>query len=125
MGVNDYPVLAWQTDLALADYSGVDAALATIPADLSLYTAESAAAVATARDAVDRTLTADQQTQVDDMAAAIEAALAALELAPAPEKDPAAETLPATGDATLPAAIGCCGAGMSAAALGLFARKRR
>lgn len=190
MGVNDYPVLAWQTDLALADYSGVDAALATIPADLSLYTAESAAAVTTARDAVDRTLTADQQTQVDDMAAAIEAAvsaleklanydavdaavakanaldrsryteetlakldaavaavvrgygesrqdevddmaatieaaLAALELAPAPEKDPVAETLPATGDATLIAAIGCCGAGMSATAIGLFARKRR
>lgn len=78
MGIDGHPVLATQTHLIAADYSGVDAALATIP-DLSLYTAESAAAVTTARDAVDRTLTADQQTQVDDMAAAIEAAVDALE----------------------------------------------
>ena len=79
MGINGHPVLATQTHLISADYSGVDTALATIPADLSLYTAESAAAVTAARDAVDRTLTADQQTQVDDMATAIEAAVSALE----------------------------------------------
>ena len=100
MGVDGYPVLAWQTDLALADYSGVDAALATIPADLSLYTAESAAAVTTARDAVDRTLTADQQTQVDDMAATVEAALAALEEVPSSGTQ-SGDPLAATGDPTV------------------------
>lgn len=83
MGVNGYPVLAWQTNLVAADYSGVDDALAKIPADLSLYTAESAAAVETARDAVDRTLAADRQSEVDAMADAIEDALAALEYKPA------------------------------------------
>lgn len=79
MGVNGYPVLAWQTNLVAADYSGVNDALAKIPADLSLYTAESAAAVETARDAVDRTLAADRQSEVDAMAEAIEDAVAALE----------------------------------------------
>lgn len=83
MGVSGYPALAWQTNLVAADYSGVDDALAKIPADLSLYTAESAAAVETARDAVDRTLAADRQSEVDAMADAIEDALAALEYKPA------------------------------------------
>lgn len=78
-GVGGHPVLWWQTGLVAADYSAVDDALAQIPADLSLYTAESATAVEAARDAVDRTLTADQQAQVDAMADAIEAAVAALE----------------------------------------------
>lgn len=54
-----------------------------------------------------------------------EETLAALELAPAPEKDPVVEALPATGDAALIATIGCGGAGMFAAAIGIFARKRR
>lgn len=83
MGIDGHPVLATQTHLIAADYSGVDDALAKIPANLSLYTAESAAAVETARDAVDRTLTADCQSEVDAMADAIEDALAALEYKPA------------------------------------------
>ena len=66
-------------EYAPADYVDVDAALAQIPADLSGYTTESAAAVEAARDTVDRTLTADQQDEVDAMADAIEAAVAALE----------------------------------------------
>lgn len=78
-GVGGHPVLWWQADLVAADYSAVDDALAKIPADLSGYTAESAAAVEAARGAVDRTLTADQQAEVDAVADAIEAAVAALE----------------------------------------------
>lgn len=82
-GIGGHPVLWWQSGLVAADYSAVDAALARVPADLSLYTAESAAAVEAARDAVDRTLTADRQAEVDAMAEAIESALAALEYLPA------------------------------------------
>lgn len=195
-GVVGHPVLWWQTNLAAADYTAVDDALATIPANLSGYTAESATVVETARDAVDRTLTADRQAEVNAMADAIEAAVAALErladysavdaavaqaealdrslytedtlaaldaavatvvhgygetrqdevnamaaaieaaLAtleqkpasapkPAPEAKPATGTIPATGDASLLAAIGCAGAGISTAALGMLVRKRR
>ena len=79
VGIGGHPVLWWQSSLIAADYSAVDAALARVPADLSLYTAESAAAVETARDAVDRTLAADRQAEVDAMAEAIEDAVAALE----------------------------------------------
>ena len=63
-----------------ADYSGVDAALATIPADLSKYTDSTAAAVIVARNAVDRSLTTADQDDVDTMAANIRAAVADLEL---------------------------------------------
>ena len=123
MGVNGYPVLAWQTNLVAADYSGVDDALAKIPADLSLYTAESAAAVETARDAVDRTLAADRQGEVDAMAEAIEAALDALEEVPAPKPEQVAgdkDDLPATGDPTvlLAPALGLVGGAV------LLARRR-
>lgn len=123
MGVNGYPVLAWQTNLVAADYSGVDDALAKIPADLSGYTAESAAAVEAARDAVDRTLTADRQGEVDAMAEAIEAALDALEEVPAPKPEQVAgnkDDLPATGDPTvlLVPALGLVGGAV------LLARRR-
>ena len=61
-----------------ADYSAVDAAIAQIPDDLSLYTDESVAALREALDAVERDLPADRQADVDAMARAIETALAAL-----------------------------------------------
>ncbi len=61
-----------------ADYTAVDAALATIPADLSVYTEETAAAVKSARDAVVRGLKKSRQSEVDAMARAIEDAVAAL-----------------------------------------------
>ena len=61
-----------------ADYSAVDAALAKIPADLSIYTEESVKALNDAVDAVVRGLPASKQAEVDAMAKAIEDAIAAL-----------------------------------------------
>ena len=78
-GINGHPVLWYQTDQIPADYAKVDAALYTVPRDLSPYTAASAQAVNEAVAAVDRTLTSDRQGEVDAMAQAIESAVAALE----------------------------------------------
>lgn len=72
----------------LADYTAVDAALAKVPADLTLYTDESARAVRDAVKAVKRDLAAKEQKQVDAMAQAIEKAVKALEEKPAPEPEP-------------------------------------
>ena len=63
-----------------ADYAAVDAALATVPEDLSVYTPETAKAVKDAVAAVKRDLTISKQAEVDKMAADIEAAVKALEL---------------------------------------------
>lgn len=65
-----------------ASYASVDAALETVPADLSPFTAASVAALQAAIDAVDRTLSADKQAEVEAMAAAIIDAVAALEEIP-------------------------------------------
>jgi|GEM_PF-675993 len=62
-----------------ADYTEVDEALAKIPADLSVYTDTSAAAVENAKDAVVRGKNITEQAAVDAMAAAINDAVAALE----------------------------------------------
>ena len=62
-----------------ADYTAVDEAIASVPADLSIYTEESVAAVNAAVNAVVRDLTADRQAEVDAMAKAIADAVAALE----------------------------------------------
>ncbi|MBQ2061349.1 MAG: immunoglobulin domain-containing protein, partial [Oscillospiraceae bacterium] len=70
-------------DKVYADYTAVDAALARVPADLTIYTDESVAALQAAIDAVVRDLTSDKQAQVDAMAQAIEDAIDALvEIAP-------------------------------------------
>ena len=62
-----------------ADYTAVDAALAKVPADLSIYTDETAAAVTAAVNAVVRGKKASEQAEVDAMAAAINEAVAALQ----------------------------------------------
>ena len=62
-----------------ADYTEVDEALAKIPADLSVYTDASAAAVENAKNAVVRGKLSTEQAAVDAMAAAINDAVAALE----------------------------------------------
>ena len=62
-----------------ADYSKVDAAVAAVPADLSIYTDESVAALNEALANVDRNLTVLDQDTVDAYAEAINAAVAALE----------------------------------------------
>ncbi len=69
-------------DPADADYTAVDAAIASIPEDLSIYTEESAAAVTAARDAVVEGLNYKHQDEVDAMAAAINDAVAKLKKAP-------------------------------------------
>ena len=61
-----------------ANYDKVDAALAKIPADLSIYTAETAKAVTDAKYAVKRDLEISKQAEVDKMATDIENAVAAL-----------------------------------------------
>ena len=63
-----------------ADYTAVDAAIAAIPADQSVYTDESVAALNTAVSAVVRGKKASEQAEVDAMAAAINATIEALEL---------------------------------------------
>lgn len=65
-----------------ADYSAVDAALAKIPSDSSLYTEESWKAVENARNAVINGLDINEQATVDGFAADIEAAVAKLEKKP-------------------------------------------
>ncbi len=63
-----------------ANYSAVDAALAKVPADLSIYTKETADAVSAAINNVVRGLEAEKQAEVDAMAKAINDAVKALEL---------------------------------------------
>ena len=70
-----------------ADYTAVDAALSTVPADLSGYTQESAQKVNAAVEAVVRDKKITEQTAVDKMAADLTQAVSALEKMP--EKTPA------------------------------------
>ena len=63
-----------------ADYTAVDAALAMIPADLSVYTDETVAAVNSAKNAIVRDYGKDKQAEVDKMAADLKAAVEALVL---------------------------------------------
>ena len=62
-----------------ADYSAVEAAMAAIPTDLTVYTDESVAALNTAVDRVVRGKAFVSQANVDAMAKAIEDAIAALQ----------------------------------------------
>ena len=64
-----------------ADYSKVDAAIAKVPADLSIYTEESVAALNEALEAVERDLDITKQADVDKMAEAIKKAIANLKIA--------------------------------------------
>lgn len=68
------------TPVPEADYTAVDAALATVPEKLSIYTDETAAAVTAAVNAVKKGCSTTQQAAVDKMAADINAAVAALVL---------------------------------------------
>lgn len=63
---------------APADYTAVDTALSTVPADLTLYTDASSAALNQAITAVDRTKKVAEQSTVDAMAAAITKAVNSL-----------------------------------------------
>ena len=63
-----------------ADYTAVEEALAKVPADLTIYTAETAQAVTDAVNAVVYDLTIDKQATVDAYAKAIEDAVASLEI---------------------------------------------
>ena len=92
-----------------ADYTAVNAALAKVPSDLSIYTEESVAALNEAISAVKAGLTSDEQAQVDAWAAAIEAALSALE-----EKKPCdgGDTCPGHNFTDMPAADNWAHAGI-------------
>lgn len=61
-----------------ADYAAVDAAIASVPVDLSIYTDETAKAVNDAVEAVSRGKNIAEQNAVDSMATAINDAVAAL-----------------------------------------------
>lgn len=67
-----------------ADYSAVEAAMAAIPTDLTVYTDESVAALNTAVDGVVRGKALASQANVDAMAQAIKDAIAALVKKPSP-----------------------------------------
>ena len=128
-GVAGHPVFERQEELALADYSAVDAMADAIEdaltalerladygavdaavakaegVDRSLYTEGTLAELDAAVAAVERGYGETRQAEVDAMAEAIEDALAALEEVPAPEPKPEQGaddegTLPATGDPT-------------------------
>ena len=61
-----------------ADYTKVTEAIGEIPADLSIYTDDTASAVKTAQDAVDYTLNITKQSVVDGYAEAIQEAISKL-----------------------------------------------
>lgn len=71
-----------------ADYSAVNDAIAKIPADLSIYTDESVAALEAALAGIEEGLTADEQAKVDEMAAALELAITGLEEKDQPQPEP-------------------------------------
>ena len=83
-------------ELKEADYSEVDAAIASIPETMENYTDESVKALRTAVDAVVREKLITEQNVVDDFADSINAALRALELKPADytKVDEAKEAVP-------------------------------
>ena len=92
-----------------ADYTAVDEALNSVPADLDKYTEKSVEALNNAINAVDRTLKVTDQEAVDAMAQAIVDAVKGLEVKPAPKPDVKPETpvvpetdneVPPTGDAS-------------------------
>lgn len=60
---------------ALADYSELDEVLAKVPADLSIYTAESRMKLENAINAVEKNLSISKQAQVDEMARVVEDAI--------------------------------------------------
>lgn len=77
-GVDGYPVLAWQTDQARANYGALDAALEAAPDDLSVYSEASAKAVSDAVEAAKALgdkVTADRQSEIDAAAEAINEAV--------------------------------------------------
>ena len=63
-----------------ADYSKLDALLAAIPSDLSVYTDESVAALASARDSIQRDLPVSMQDTVDAYTKTLTEAIEGLEL---------------------------------------------
>lgn len=67
-----------------ADYTEVDAALAKVPEDLSIYTEESVEALKAVIASIDRTKTIEEQQAVADYAEALENAIAALVRKPVP-----------------------------------------
>ena len=73
-------ILAEEQVVEKADYSKVDAALANIPKDLSLYMKESVAKLEEAKEAVVRDLDITKQAEVDKMAEAIRSAIQDLQL---------------------------------------------
>ena len=121
-------------ELRDADYSKVDAALATVPKDLSGYTDASAKAVKDAVAAVKRGYKIDKQAEVDKMAADIEAAVKALAKKPAdkpvvnPGNKPgngSSNGLPTTGDPAQLIGLMAAGMGVAGAGLGIGLRRRK
>lgn len=78
LGLNGYPVFARQTDLIRGDYTKVEGAKAKVPADLSLYTDETAGALQTLLNGINYDMSMDEQAQIDTLAQNIEAAITAL-----------------------------------------------
>lgn len=78
LGLNGYPVFASQTNLIRGDYTKVEGAKAKVPADLSLYTDETAGVLQTLLNGINYNLSMDEQAQIDTLAQNIETAITAL-----------------------------------------------
>ena len=109
-----------------ADYTKVDAALATVPKDMSNYTSETVKAVEDAVAAVKRGYKIDKQDEVDKMAADIVAAVKALAKKPADKPgNGSSNGLPTTGDPAQLIGLMAAGMGVAGAGLGIGLRRRK
>lgn len=105
-----------------ADYSKVDAAIAEIPKDLTLYTDESVAALTAAKEAVVYGKSILEQNIVNGYAETIEKAIAGLRLKPVPKSKGTANTGDPSNISLLFASLMTSGCMLTTLAVG---RKRR
>lgn len=78
LGISGYPVFASQTNLIRGDYSKVEEAKAKVPADLSLYSDETVAALQKVLNGINYDMSIDEQAEIDALVKPIEDAVAAL-----------------------------------------------
>lgn len=78
LGISGYPVFASQTNLIRGDYSKVEEAKAKVPADLSLYSDETVAALQKVLNGINYDMSIDEQAEIDALVKPIEDAVASL-----------------------------------------------
>lgn len=78
LGISGYPVFASQTNLIRGDYSKVEEAKAKVPADLSLYSDETVAALQKVLNGINYDMSIDEQAEIDALVKPIEDSVASL-----------------------------------------------